>query len=170
MYTLRGKKYLPKDGNILNKKTRSLILLDSSILMHAIKGKKRHPVNIEAALMDVSEGCALGVLSTTIEELHLLKNKKGKTRLAADFALELIDKMQIKIITVDETLLDEAKKNAAKKNTLGLYDSILILMAIKLNASVATIDFNLLRKLRKKNITCYYLHGKKWIRVTGYQS
>ena len=41
-------------------------------------------------------------------------------------------------------------------------------MAKKLGAAVATIDFELVKKLRKRNITCYYLSGRNWVTISGY--
>ena len=162
-------KFREKAGNTLKNRER-IILIDSSILMYGVKGKKRLPINIESALLDVTEGARLAVLSSTIEELEILrKTKKGKTRIAADFALELIDRLGIHIINVDEETLKKVREKARNKPKYEFYDEILAEMAEKLGAAVATIDMNLAKKLRRRNITCYYLHGRNWIKVSGFQ-
>jgi len=162
-------KFREKAGNTLKSRER-IILIDSSILMYGVKGKKRLPINIESALLDVTEGARLAVLSSTIEELEILrKTKKGKTRIAADFALELIDRLGIHMINVDEETLKKVRMKARKKPKYEFYDEILAEMAEKLGAAVATIDMNLVKKLRRRNITCYYLHGRNWIKVSGFQ-
>ena len=162
-------KFREKAGNTLKSRER-IILIDSSILMYGVKGKKRLPINIESALLDVTEGARLAVLSSTIEELEILrKTKKGKTRIAADFALELIDRLGIHIINVNEETIKKVREKARNKPKYEFYDEILAEMAEKLGAAVATIDMNLAKKLRRRNITCYYLHGRNWIKVSGFQ-
>jgi len=147
-----------------------IVIVDSSILMHAVKGKKGLPINIEEALISVSEGKKLVVLDTTIEELNILKSRrKGKTRLAADFALELIKSLNIHIVKADEDIVKEVMSIGRKLKRYEIYDEILVRMAERLNASVATIDGELVKKLRRRNIPCYVLHGYKWVKVAGYE-
>ena len=142
------KRYRGKDGNTSNRRDR-LIIIDSSLLMYAIKGKKRMPINIELALKEVSEGARLVVLDTTIEELEILRNrKKGKIKIAADFALELIRRMQIEIITVDKAIIEELARIKNRLKFYEYYDEIIARMAGKINAAVATIDMELVKKLR----------------------
>lgn len=164
-----GKEYQEKDGSTLESRER-IILLDSSILMHAVKGKKKLPVNLEEALRDISEGASLGILDITIEELELLrKRRKGKTRIAADFALEFVEKMKIKIIRADPQIVEKVRRMGRCLRGYEIHDEILAKMAERIGAAVVTTDFELIKKLRRRNITCYFLHGKNWVKVSGYQ-
>lgn len=164
-----GRKYQEKDGSTLESRER-IILLDSSILMHAVKGKKKLPVNLEEALRDISEGASLGILDVTIKELELLRNKrKGKTRMAADFALEFVERMKIKIIRTDPQIVKKVRKTSRRLRGYEIHDEILAKMAEKIGAAVVTTDFELVKKLRRRNITCYFLYGKNWVKVSGYQ-
>jgi len=161
--------YPERDGNTLKNRER-IILLDSSILMHAVKGKKKLPINLEEGLRNISEGAVLAILDKTIEELELLRNKrKGKTRMAADFALEFVQKLKIKIIQTDPQIVEKVKKIGRRLRGYEVHDEILVRMAEKINAAVVTTDFDLVKKLRRRNITCYFLHKKNWIKVSGYQ-
>ena len=91
-----------------------ILLLDSSLLMLPVSGK-RVRINLEDSLRRVSEGMRLAVLESTIKELNWLKNsRKGKKRLAADFALEFIRRMKIPIIPVDP-IIEKKVKNFAKE-------------------------------------------------------
>jgi len=168
VYTLREEESPEKVGSTSHIR-RNIILLDSSILMYAVKGKKRLPVNIEEALRDVSEGSELAILSSTVKELETLKKRaKGKTRIAADFALEFIKKLKIPVIEVPNEVLEEVLKEKRRGKIRDIHDEILLRMAKKLGAAVATNDFELVKKLRKRNITCYYLSGRNWVTISGY--
>ncbi len=148
---------------------RRLLLIDSSFLMLPVSGgKKRRPFNIEDALFQLSEGRTLAVLDTTIEELEFLsRRKKGKKKLAADFALEFIRKSRIKVIKSDERIVNEIKMQAEKMKGWEIHDEILARMAKKLNAAVATTDLELMHRLREMGVPVYYLRGRKWIFVSG---
>ncbi len=154
------------DGNTSNpsKKAERMLLIDSSLLMLPISGKRKGPINIEAALFEVSEGMKLCVLESTIEELKILKEKKiGKKRLAADFALQLIEKMKLCVVPIPN---DVRKYIDAKKSELRgweVADEILAIMAKKLKAAVATTDLELRDKLRKDGVPVLYLRGRKWV-------
>ena len=155
-----------EDGNTLNldKPARRILLIDSSLLMLPISGKRKGPINIEAALFEVSEGMKLCVLESTIEELKILKEKKiGKKRLAADFALQLIEKMKLCVIPIPNDVREyvNAKKRELKKWEVA--DETLAIMAKRLKAAVATTDLELRDKLRKNGIPVLYLRGRKWI-------
>ncbi len=155
-----------EDGNTLNldKPARRILLIDSSLLMLPISGKRKGPINIEAALFEVSEGMKLCVLESTIEELKILKEKKiGKKRLAADFALQLIEKMKLCVIPIPNDVREyvNAKKRELKKWEVA--DETLAIMAKRLNAAVATTDLELRDKLRRNGIPVLYLRGRKWI-------
>ena len=132
--------------------------------MLPISGKRKGPINIEAALFEVSEGMKLCVLESTIEELKILKEKKiGKKRLAADFALQLIEKMNLCVIPIPEDVKEyvNAKKKELRKWEVA--DETLAIMAKKLKAAVATTDLELRDKLRKNGVPVLYLRGRKWI-------
>lgn len=148
---------------------RRLLLIDSSFLMLPVSsGKRRGQINIEDALHRISEGRILAVLTTTVEELKILKEKsKGKKRLAADFALNFIENARIKIVEVDQNIVKELKSQALVKKRWELYDEILAIMAKKLNATVATTDIELMHKLRELGVSVFYLRGKKWIYISG---
>ncbi len=168
MYFLKKRKFQGKAGST-SRRSRRVILLDSSILMYAVKGKKKLPINIEEALREVSEGAELAVLDTTINELQFLKEKaKGKTRIAADFALEFIDRLNIRIIHVSSRIIEDVSRELRRGKAKDFHDEILIRAAKKLNAAVATVDFGLVKKLRKNNVTCYFLSGRNWIMISGY--
>jgi len=138
--------------------------------MYVVKGKKKLPINLEEVLAEVSEGAKLAVLSTTVEELQILRSKrKGKTRMAADFALEFIKKLGIKIIESDPEVVEKVRSIGRRLKFYEVYDEILARMAERLNAAVATTDMELAKKLRRRNITCYYLVGHNWIKVSGFQ-
>jgi len=138
--------------------------------MYVIKGKKKLPINLEDALLSVSEGGELAVLDTTIEELELLRDKrKGKTRIAADFALEFIRRLNIRVIKADPRIIESVKKLGQKLRSYEVYDEILARMAEKIGAAVATTDMELVKKLRRRNIPCYFLSGRNWIKVSGFQ-
>lgn len=144
------------------------VLIDSSLLMLPVSGgKRKKTINIEDALLRVSEGKKLAVLSSTIEELRFLQlKKKGKKKLAANFALELIDKMRLEVIEVPDEIIQKISE-MPKKAGWEKHDEIIVEMAIKLKAAVATTDIELMRKLREKGITVYYLRGRKWIHISG---
>jgi len=154
-----------RGGNTLeNLKGKRILLIDSSLLMLPISGRKTGRINIEAAIFEVSEGMKPCVLESTVEELEIIREKKiGKKRLAADFALELIEKMRLCIIPVDE---DVRKKVLAMKEKIRKWevsDNILLEMAKKLRATVATTDLELRDKLRKEGIPVLYLRGRRWL-------
>ncbi|MHA1665145.1 MAG: type II toxin-antitoxin system VapC family toxin [Candidatus Njordarchaeales archaeon] len=143
-----------------------ILLLDSSLLMLPVSGK-RVRINLEDSLRRVSEGMRLAVLESTIKELNWLKNsRKGKKRLAADFALEFIRRMKIPIIPVDPIIEKKVKNFAKEKKGWEVSDEILLRMAEKLNAAVATTDMALKNRLQEVGIPVYYLRGKKWIYVS----
>ena len=151
----------------MNKKTpfrKRLLLIDSSLLMLPVSGRRKKYINIENALFLVSEGMQLAVLDSTIEELEIIQSKKiGKKKLAADFALELIKRMKIPILKVDDDIREEVKKKAKELRKWEISDEILARMAKRLNAAVATTDLELKEKLRKMGIPVLYLRGKKWL-------
>jgi len=151
----------------VNKKTpfrKRLLLIDSSLLMLPVSGRRKKYINIENALFLVSEGMQLAVLDSTIEELEIIQSKKiGKKKLAADFALELIKRMKIPILKVDDDIREEVKKKAKELRKWEISDEILARMAKRLNAAVATTDLELKEKLRKMGIPVLYLRGKKWL-------
>ena len=156
----------PEDGNTSNpsKQAKRILLIDSSLLMLPISGKRKGPINIEAALFEVSEGMKLCVLESTIEELKILKEKKiGKKRLAADFALQLIEKMKLCVIPIPDDVREyvNAKKKELRKWEVA--DETLAIMAKRLKAAVATTDLELRDKLRKNGVPVLYLRGRKWI-------
>lgn len=167
MFSLKEGRSQEKDGST-SRKCR-LILLDASVLMYSVRGKSGLATNIETALIETSEGAELAVLNTTIEELKLLRDRsKGKTRLAADFALEFIKQLNLRIIEVTEDVIMEVSKAHRRGKVRDFYDEVLIKMAKKLNASVATMDTGLIKKLRREGVTCYFLSNRNWIVVSGY--
>lgn len=170
MCIIEERKLIREGGNTSNDiNRRRIILLDSSILMYMIKSRKKAKVNLQEALMNLSEGAELAVLDTTIEELIKLRDReKGKTRIAADFALDFIRLHNIRIISVDDEIKERIKKEG-KFSDLGYYDAVLIEVASEKNFSVATADMSLIKKLRKKGVTCYYPYGYRWLEVSGYQ-
>jgi len=147
---------------------KRLLLIDSSFLMLPVSGRRRKILNIEDVLFRLSEGRVLAVLESTIRELEFLRNNaKGKKRLAADFALELIRRAKFPIIEVDKKIEEEVMKLKEKLKGWEVHDEILARMAKKLNAAVATTDLELMHKLRDLGVPVYYLRGKKWIYVSG---
>ena len=146
------------------RRNRRILLIDSSLLMLPISGRRRGVINIEAALFEVSEGMQLCVLESTIEELKIIKEKKiGKKRLAADFALQLIDKMKLCIIPIPEDVREYVRRKKEELRKWEVADETLIIMAKKLNAAVATTDLELRDKLRRNGVPVFYLRGRKWI-------
>ena len=152
-------------GNILDEiKGRRILLIDSSLLMLPISGRRTGRINIEAAIFEVSEGMKPCVLESTIEELKIIREKKiGKKRLAADFALELIKRMKLCIIPVDEDVKKKVEEMKNKIRKWEVSDNILLEMAKRLNATVATTDLELRDKLRKEGVPVLYLRGRKWL-------
>lgn len=150
-------------------KRKRYLLVDSSLLMLPVSGgKRKKTINIEDALLSVSEGRTLAILSSTIEELkYLLSKKKGKKKLAADFALELIKKMKIKVLSVPDEIIKIVEKISRQSPGWEKHDEIIVQMAMRLKAAVATTDIELMHKLREKGITVFYLRGRKWIHVSG---
>ncbi|MHA1616466.1 MAG: type II toxin-antitoxin system VapC family toxin [Candidatus Njordarchaeales archaeon] len=147
---------------------KRLLLIDSSFLMLPVSGRRKKILNIEDALFKLSEGRVLAVLSSTVRELEFLKNNaKGKKRLAADFALELIKRAKFPIIEVDKEIEEEVMRLKEKLRNWEVHDEILARMAKKLKAAVATTDLELMHKLRDMGVPVYYLRGKKWIYVSG---
>ncbi|MCR8462815.1 MAG: PIN domain-containing protein [Candidatus Korarchaeota archaeon] len=145
-----------------------MVLLDSSILMYPIKGKRGLTVNIESALSEISGGAELAVLNTTMEELKILRSRaKGKTRIAADFALEFIKQLRIEVIDVDEDTLACVSKAHEEGKIRDFYDEVLIKTAKKLRASVATMDMGLAKRLKEEGVTCYFLSNRNWVIVSG---
>lgn len=131
-------------------------------------GKKKRTINIQDSLLRVSEGRTLAVLSSTIEELKYLSSKrKGKKKLAADFALEFIRRNRLPVIQVPEEIIQNVEKLSEGKKGWEKHDEIIVQMAIKLKAAVATTDLELMHRLREKGIPVFYLRGKKWIYVAG---
>ncbi len=158
-----------KSGNNSDKRRKRYLLIDSSLLMLPVSGGKlKKTINIEDALISLSEGRRLAVLDSTIKELKYLASRKtGKKKLAADFALELIQKMRLEIIEVPNEIINIVKEIANQARKWEKYDEIIIQMAIRLNAAVATTDLELMHRLRKKGVTVFYLRGRRWIRVSG---
>jgi len=150
-------------------KRRRYLLIDSSLLMLPVSGgKRKKTINIEEALLSVSEGRILAVLSSTIEELnYLLSRKIGKKKLAADFALELIKRMQLEILNVPEEITKIVEETSKQSPGWEKHDEIIVQMAMRLKAAVATTDIELMHKLREKGITVFYLRGRKWIHISG---
>ncbi len=156
-----------KDLNTLKKRRERLLIIDSSFLMLPVSGKSKR-LNVEDALFRLSEGRKLVVLDVTIRELNLLKSKsKGKKKLAADFALDLIKVLKMPVIKVPEEIKEEVIKEAEGKRGWEITDEILARTAKKLKAAVATTDLELKRKLEKMGVPVYYLRGKKWIYSSG---
>ncbi len=168
------KKLNLRDGNILNsdeaiKKFKRILLIDSSLLMLPISGRRKKSMNIEAALFEVSEGMKICVLTSTIKELEIIRQKKiGRKKLAADFALELIKNIKPCIIKVDDDVEDEIFEKADKLEKWEVSDEILALMAKRLKATVATTDLELRDKLRKMGVPVLYLRGRKWLYFEPY--
>ena len=132
--------------------------------MLPISGRRKGPINIEAALFEVSEGMKLCVLESTIEELNIIKEKKiGKKRLAADFALQLIEKMKLCVLPVPDDVKKIIEEKKRELKGWEVADETLIIMAKRLNAAVATTDLELRDKLRKSGVPVLYLRGRKWI-------
>lgn len=142
-----------------------IILIDSSLLMLPVAGKRRQ-LNIEEALYSASEGGLLAILDSTLEELKILREKaKGKKKLAADFALELIKRMKLPVLYVDEidpNIRREVEELKKKLKKWEVHDEILARAAEKINAIVATTDMELVRRLRKKGVPVLYLRAGKW--------
>jgi len=142
-----------------------IILIDSSLLMLPVAGKRRQ-LNIEEALYSASEGGLLAILDSTLEELKILREKaKGKKKLAADFALELIKRMKLPVLYVDEidpNIRREVEELKKKLKKWEVHDEILARAAEKINAIVATTDMELVRRLRKRGVPVLYLRAGKW--------
>ncbi len=162
---MRDEESKKEDGNILDEiRGKRILLIDSSLLMLPISGRRTGRINIEAAIFEVSEGMRPCVLESTIEELKIIREKKiGKKRLAADFALELIKKMKLCIIPVDEEIKRKVLSMKEKIRKWEVSDNILLEMAKKLGATVATTDLELRDKLRKEGIPVLYLRGRRWL-------
>ncbi len=154
-----------KTGRELPKYRNRIILIDSSLLMLPVAGKRRQ-LNIEEALYSASEGGLLAILDSTLEELKILREKaKGKKKLAADFALELIKRMKLPVLYVDEidpNIRREVEELKKKLKKWEVHDEILARAAEKINAIVATTDMELVRRLRKKGVPVLYLRAGKW--------
>ena len=137
--------------------------------MLPISGRRKKSMNIEAALFEVSEGMKICVLTSTIKELEIIRQKKiGRKKLAADFALELIKNIKPCIIKVDDDVEDEIFEKADKLEKWEVSDEILALMAKRLKATVATTDLELRDKLRKMGVPVLYLRGRKWLYFEPY--
>jgi len=143
-----------------------IILIDSSLLMLPIAGKRRQ-LNIEEALYSASEGGLLAILDSTLEELKILREKtKGKKRLAADFALELVKRMKLPVLRVNEidpNIKREVEELKKKLKKWEFHDEILARTAEKIKAIVATTDMELVRRLRKRGVPVLYLRAGKWL-------
>lgn len=132
--------------------------------MLPVSGRRTKHINIEAALFELSEGMELCVLTSTIKELEIIREKKiGRKKMAADFALELIKHMNLCVIEVDKDVEEEVYKLASKLKKWEISDEILARMARRLNATVATTDLELRDKLRKMGVHVLYLRGRKWL-------
>lgn len=93
----------------------------------------------------------LYILNLSVDELKKIQNEqKGKHKLAAKFALTLIDKKNIELI-------DEAKVNNV--------DDTIVYVAEKKGYFVATQDMLLKKKLKQKNIPLIFLRQKKYLVV-----
>jgi hypothetical protein len=96
----------------------------------------------------MEENYELITLDSVVEELKKLKSKKGKDAVAANVALELLKKENVKVINVGKKNVDNAIIEIADKNTL-----------------VATNDKELRQKLKNKSIESIYLRNKKYLRM-----
>lgn len=158
---MKEKRSQGKVGNTSRSKMQERILLiDSSVLMLP-GGRKKKRVSLDT-LKEVTEGRVLAVLDTTIRELKLIRKNKGKKGKAADLALELIEKMDIKTVKTPEKSIQKAQKRMGD-----FFDQALLFAAKQMDACVATTDLKLKKRLREQGIKVVYLRGKKRFSIMG---
>jgi rRNA-processing protein FCF1 len=92
----------------------------------------------------MEEDYELATLNGVIEELKKLSKSKGRDSIAAQIALELIKRKNVKIINTEEKKVDSAILKIADENTI-----------------IATNDKNLRKKIKNKNLKALYLRSKK---------
>jgi len=109
-------------------------------------------VDILAELGRIIPHYKLVVPSFIIGELEIIKKKsRGKDKIAASVALEVVKSPEINVIDV----------NLKRKEHV---DDALI----RISSVLCTNDINLKRRARNKGISVIYLRGKKYLDVDGY--
>jgi rRNA-processing protein FCF1 len=126
---------------------KRLVILDSNMLIYIVSGLVTVEEIVEAA---GGPGAELLTTSSVIEELRRLSEGRGLTARRARAALELVERLGVKVVETPERDADDSLEALAARERFGGSE-----------VYVATSDRELRRRLRMRGIpTIYYRESR----------